>query len=105
MQSKMMKSNMSQHILPNSSMMLGVCMTVISVVKVIGLHHGQHRIAEVFAFDALIFMVSAVFSYFSIRNESKIHSSAAMERIADSAFMIGLAVMTVAGFLLTYEIV
>ncbi|HUW51344.1 MAG TPA: hypothetical protein VMV75_10070 [Sulfuricella sp.] len=101
----MMKSNLSQHILPNSSMMLGVCMTVISVIKVLRLHSEQHRIAEVFAFNALIFLISAMFSYFSIRNESKIHLSVAMERIADVSFMLGLVVMTVAGFLLTYEIV
>ena len=105
MESKTMKSNLSQHILPNSSMMVGVCMTVISVVKVIGLHNEQHRIAEVFAFDALVFLTSAVFSYFSMRNESKEHLAITMERVADIAFMIGLAIMTVAGFLLTYEIV
>jgi len=86
-------------------MMLGVCMTVISVIKVLRLHSEQHRIAEVFAFNALIFLISAMFSYFSIRNESKIHLSVAMERIADVSFMLGLVVMTVAGFLLTYEIV
>jgi hypothetical protein len=83
--------------------MIGVCMTVISITKVIGLHNGQHRIAEVFAFDALIFLISAVFSYFSMRNESNPRSSTAMEKIADIAFMIGLALMTFAGFLLTYE--
>lgn len=86
-------------------MMIGVCMTVISLIKVIGLHSEQHRIAEVFAFNALIFMLSAVFSYFSMRNESDVESSIAMEKVADAAFMIGLAVMTVAGFLLTYEII
>jgi len=97
--------NLSQHILPNSSMMIGVCMTVISITKVIGLHVGQHRIAHVFAFDALIFLISVLFSYFSIRNQSKFISSDEMEKIADIAFIVGIIVMTVAGFLLTYELI
>lgn len=97
--------NLSHHILPNSSMMIGVCMTVISIAKVAGLHHEQHRIAEVFAFDALIFLISAVFSYFSMRKRLLPQSSIAMEKIADIAFMIGLSLMTLAGFLLTYELI
>ena len=85
-------------------MMIGVCMTVISIAKVVGLRNEQHRIAEVFAFDALIFLISALFSYFSMRNEPYHGSSATLERIADIAFMVGLSLMTVAGFLLTYEL-
>jgi len=104
MQANEIKSNLSQHILPNSSMMIGVCMTVISIIKLIGLHNGQHRIAELLAINSLIFMASAVLSYFSMRNESMHRSSVAMEKIADIAFMIGLAIMTTAGFLLAYEI-
>ena len=100
-----MKQNLSQHILPNSSMMIGVCMTVISISKVIGLHSGQHRIAEVFAFDALIFLISAALSYVSMRYESDTSLSVRAERFADVAFMFGLALMTLAGFLLTYELV
>jgi hypothetical protein len=76
-------------------------MTVISIVKVIGLRNVQHRIAEVFAFDALIFLMSAAASYFSMRYESEARSAVGMERIADITFMIGLAVMTLAGILLT----
>ena len=99
------KLNLSQHILPNSSMMIGVCMTVISITKVAGLHNEQHRIAEVFAFDALIFLVSALLSYVAMRNESDVRLSITSEKLADMAFMLGLALMTLAGFLLTYELV
>jgi hypothetical protein len=105
MQPRIIKSGMSQHILPNSSMMIGVCMTVISIVKLVGIQKGQHRIAELLSFDSLIFMVSASLSYFSIRNESMELTFAVMEKFADIAFMLGLAIMTVAGFLITYEII
>lgn len=97
--------NLSQHILPNSTMMIGVCMTVISITKVIGLHTGEHRIANVFAFDGLIFLTSVLLSYFSIRSQSNFFSADAMEKIADIAFIVGITIMTVAGFLLTYELI
>ena len=80
-------------------------MTIISVIKVMGLRNEQRQIAEVFAFDALVFLMSAVASYFSMRYEPEERSAIDMERIADMAFLIGLAVMTLAGFLLTYEII
>ena len=99
------KSNLSQHILPNSSTMIGVCMTVISITKVVHLHHPQHDIAEIFAFDALIFLFSALFSYFSMRAEGHVGTSVKLEKVADITFMVGLVVMTLAGFLLTYELV
>ena len=105
MNSRTEKQNLSQHILPNSSMMIGVCMTVISITKVVGLPHEQHRITEVFAFDALIFLISALLSYVAMRNESDVSLSSASEKFADMAFMLGLVLMTLAGFLLTYELV
>lgn len=99
------KTNLSQHILPNSSTMIGVCMTVISITKVVGLHHAQRGIAELLAFDALIFLLSALFSYFSMRHERETQLSVRLEKVADVAFMIGLTIMTLTGFLLTYELV
>jgi hypothetical protein len=96
--------SLSEHILPNSSMMIGVCMTVISIIKLIGLHSEQHQIAELLAIDSLLFMTSALLSYFSMRFETLDRTSSAAEKAADIIFMIGLVVMTLAGFLLAYEI-
>ncbi len=97
------RSNLSQHILPNSSMMIGVCMTVISIIKVVGIHNGQHSIAELLAINSLIFMASALLSYFSMRDGITLKSSMVMEKIADIVFMVGLLFMTGAGFVLAYE--
>ena len=99
-----MRTNLSQHILPNSSMMLGVCMTVISVIKVVGVHHGGNRIAEAFALDSVLFLVSAMLSYASIRAEALAELSIKLEKFADASFLLGLLFMTSAGFVLAYEI-
>ncbi len=104
MQSSEIKSNLSQHILPNSSTMIGVCMTVISIIKLIDAHKAQHRIAELLAINSIVFMASALLSYFSMRNESTRRSRLALERLADLVFMFGLIIMTGAGILLAYEI-
>lgn len=98
-----MRPNLSHHILPNSSMMLGVCMTVISIIKVVGVRHGQNRIAEAFALDSLCFLISAVLSYASMRFEARETRSVTLEKLADISFVIGLMFMTVAGFVLAYE--
>ena len=99
-----MRPNLSQPILPNSSMMLGVCMTVISIIKVVGVRHGGGRIAEAFALDSVLFLASAVLSYASMRVEAKAERSAALEKLADISFLAGLLFMTCAGFVLAYEL-
>ena len=56
---------------------------------------------HVLALDALIFLASSIFSYLSIRsNSKKIH----FEDIADKVFMLALVLMGAAVVLLTYEI-
>ncbi|HQO28327.1 MAG TPA: hypothetical protein PKY22_02205 [Accumulibacter sp.] len=99
-----MRPNLSQHILPNSSMMLGVCMTVISIIKVVGVRHGQNKIAEAFALDSVFFLVSAVLSYASMRFEARTERAVSLEKFADGSFVAGLLFMTCAGFVLAYEI-
>jgi len=52
------KQNLSSHILPTSAAMLGVCMTVISIVKLTQLNHGiKSWIDEILAIDALFFLL------------------------------------------------
>lgn len=102
---KPVRTPISEHILPNSSMMIGVCMTVISIVKLIGLHKDRHKIAEFLAIDSLLFMISAILSYMSMRYEGVEKTSIFAEKIADVFFMFGLFGMTLVDFLLAYEIV
>ena len=45
-----MKTNLSAHILPTSATMVGVCMTVISIVKLIGPKMALGRVDQLLAF-------------------------------------------------------
>ena len=83
--------------------MLGVCMTVISIVKLTQANRGiAYWVDDLLALDTLIFLASSIFSYLSIRSNSK---KVYFEDIADKFFMLALLCMGAAVLLLTYEIV
>lgn len=94
-------SDLSQHILPTSAQLVGVCMTVISLVKL--LHIGQvgSLLDKLLAIDALMFTVSAALSYAAMRGIK----SARLERYADQFFMLGLMELGACAVLLSFEII
>ncbi|WP_323483893.1 hypothetical protein [Polynucleobacter sp. MG-28-Ekke-A2] len=78
-------------------------MTVISIVKLTQSNRGMaYWVDDLLALDALIFLASSIFSYLSIRSNSK---TVYFEDIADKFFMLALICMGAAVLLLTYEIV
>lgn len=94
-------NNLSQHILPTSAQLVGVCITVISLIKV--LHIGQvgSLLDKLLAIDALIFTVSAALSYASMRRAEL----AILEKYADQFFMLGLLELGACAVLLSFEII
>jgi len=53
------------------------------------------------ALDSLLFLGSAMLSYFSIRRPIMAEK---FERMADIIFLLGLAVMVVVGFIIAFEL-
>ncbi|POA99236.1 hypothetical protein C2134_07435 [Chromobacterium sinusclupearum] len=92
--------NLAHHILPTSATMLGVCMTVIPIIKLMKVGHIGTMIDELLADDSVIFLISAVLSYLSIRRPSW----GRLERHADIAFVFGLCGMSVCAVLLSFEL-
>lgn len=93
--------NLSGHILPTSATMVGVCMTVISIVK---LSHGgiaSQLIDKILVFDSALFLLSAMFSYLSLRVS---RNTGRLEGFADHFFMVGLVFMVFASFVLSFEL-
>jgi hypothetical protein len=93
--------DLSQHILPTSAQLVGVCMTVISLIKV--LHIGQvgSLLDKLLAIDALLFTVSAAFSYAAMRGIKSI----LLEKYADQVFMVGLMELGACAILLSFELI
>lgn len=89
------------HVLPTSATMVGVCMTVIGIVKIVESGHRDTHIDEALAINSLFFLFSAIFSYLSIRTPK---NTARLESLADILFMIGLGLMSVIGIVFAFEL-
>jgi hypothetical protein len=94
-------TSLAGHILPVSATMVGVCMTVISVVQIIPKNLVSPWVDALLALDNLMFLVSAVLSYVSLRRND---FDGRLERRADVIFLIALLVMVFAGFMLAFEL-
>ncbi|MFA5825939.1 MAG: hypothetical protein WC825_08200 [Gallionellaceae bacterium] len=97
----MSEHNLSHHILPTSAQLVGVCLTVISLIK--ALHIGQigSLLDKLLAIDALLFTISASLSYFSMREAQSVY----WEKYADQFFMVGLLELGGCAILLSFEII
>ncbi len=94
---------LSRHILPTSATMIGICTTLIGLVKVAEAKMGPSRVDEYAALAALVFLVSAASSYLSIRYADHAGLSQRYERIADVLFLSGLVSITLIAMLFAYE--
>ena len=88
----------AHHILTGSTTMIGVCITVITLFRV--MHTNLETYAdELLAFDNIVFITAALFAYSSIRKE---HNKT-LERIADITFLFGMLLMLVAGIMIIFS--
>ncbi len=92
---------LSQHILPTSAQLVGVCVTVISLVKVLHIGQGGALLDKLLAIDALFFTISSVLSYLSLRRGKFAH----LEEYADQFFILGLVELGVCAVFLAFEII
>lgn len=97
------EKDLSSHILPTSATMVGVCMTVISLIKLFNTGKAVgHLVDKVLAVDSLVFLLSAVFSYLAIRSPK---NDKRLESWADNAFMAGLVLMVLGAVALSFELI
>lgn len=94
---------LSRHILPTSATMIGICTTLIGLVKVAETRMGPSHADEYAALAALVFLISAASSYLSIRYADITRLSDRYERIADVFFLCGLCGITLISMLFAYE--
>ncbi len=89
------------HILPTSATMVGVCMTVVSIIQLLHLGHFATLVDRFLAIDSLLFLLSAVLSYLSLRRRP----AETLEAHADLAFMTGLTIMAACSVLLAFSLI
>ena len=94
-------TGIANHILPTSATMTGVCVTVISIVRLTeATRHVSTIIDSAFALTGLVFLISCFLSYISMRS---VRFNGRLEKYADVFFMIGLSMTVMGGFMLALE--
>lgn len=92
---------LSAHILPTSATMIGVCMTVLSIGHLRPDGASRVLIDKLLAFDALLFLSSALLSFVSMRSS---RHGARFEARAELVFLVGLAVLAIGAVVLAFMI-
>ncbi len=92
---KRLEDDIAIHILSVSAGMVGVCLTVIGLIRVvITLRNADTFADDLLAFDAILFLVACLSSYWALRTRSA-QRMYRLERFADVVFLLAL-VLTVA---------
>jgi hypothetical protein len=92
------------HIFTVSSAMVGVCLTVIGLIRVVVTLGKANTLADdCLAVDALLFLTSCLLSYWALRSRGfcRMHR---VERIADATFIFAMIGMVALCALITYTI-
>jgi hypothetical protein len=92
------------HIFTVSSAMVGVCLTVIGLVRVVITFGKADTLADdLLAGDALLFLVSCLLSYGALRSRG-VRRMHRVERVADGVFILAMLVMVAICAFLTYAV-
>ena len=98
------EENICIHIFTVSSAMVGVCLTVIGLIRVvITLGRADNLADDLLAFDALLFLGSCLLSYTALRSKAlgRMHR---IERLADILFIVAMVGMVVICGFITYAV-
>ena len=95
---------LSHHILPSAATMVGICPTLIGLIKLTEEMSGIARRAdECLGIITVVFVISALASYFSIRDRLGPAHSRWLEQIADTLFVVGLIALGGVSALFAWE--
>src|SRR5262245_60406370 len=92
--------DVSQHILPTAATMVGACITLIGLVRLVEVHASIATIADnIAACAAVLFLMSTLLSYVSLRTT---RSTVAAERAADVLFLLGCVLLVACGIMMAW---
>ena len=101
---KSLEADISIHIFTASAGLVGVCLTVIGLIRVVVATINVDTIADnLLAIDALLFLASCLLAYWALRTRS-IRRMYRVERAADAIFIAGLLLMTGVCSIIAYEL-
>jgi len=93
--------NVSHHILPTASNLLGLCFVILSFMKIT--KTGMETIIdEMVSVAIVVFLTASILSYASIRSSMRADR---LEKAADIVFLGGLVLLTVTALVTIFEII
>ena len=101
---QVLEPDISVHIFTASAGLVGVCLTVIGLIRVIIAAHPMDTLVDdLLALDAAFFLGSCLLSYWALRTRTlrRMHR---VERVADTVFLLGLSLMVLICGFITYAI-
>ena len=101
---RQLEADISIHIFSASAALVGVCLTVIGLVRIVIITNKVETLVDDFlAMDAIFFLLSCLLSYWTLRTRS-LYRMRRVERVADIIFLVGLFLMVVACSFIAYAI-
>jgi hypothetical protein len=91
----MRNNKLSDHILYVSATMVGVCMTMLSIIQLIPKEGVSRWVDDALSLDSMLFLASTLLSYWALRHELV---SEKYERAADLVFLAGMILLVMTGF-------
>lgn len=96
--------DLSIHIFTVSATLVGVCLTVIGIMRHLGGWRTQRIGQELLALDALLFLACCILSYLSLKARLGRHKRL-WTNVADNLFMGALSLMVLICGLIVYEFI
>jgi hypothetical protein len=99
-----LEESISVHIFSVSAAMVGVCLTVIGIIRIVIKARNATTLADDFlALDSLLFLISCILAYGAMKKRGT-DMMAKLERMADTIFIVALIFMVVICGLIAFEV-
>ena len=94
--------NICVHIFTASAAMVGVCLTVVGIIRVVISRHQSDLFADdLLAVNAMLYLASSLLSYWALRTRN-VTRNYRLERIADIIFLVALTLTAVSAAYITW---
>lgn len=104
MEPNRLQEELCVHLFTVSAGMVGVCLTVIGLIRVVITFGRTDTVADdLLAADSLLFLITCILAYGAIRARQRARRLR-LERIADTIFLLAMSLMVVICCFITYAI-
>jgi branched-subunit amino acid permease len=101
---KRLDEDLCVHIFTASAGMVGVCLTVIGIIRIVISMRQTDTVADdLLAADALLYLIACFLAYFALRTRS-VRRNHRLEQAADVFFLVALLLTVAAASVITWAI-